>query len=241
MSNEALVNLPKGNILERIGEDSLGMILQGSFLPRLQLFTAFSSSCKDGSFPINHWGLVTGGSTEDLGTNVDVLLLSVRPLAIDDPNGSPVFCYSPVLLDAEGQPVIRDGKKVPDPVFEAIVRKADTKVEGEMPGAMYGVDFLVWIPSRKTYATLFYGTKTARRDAGFAVSRIGKMVTLTSKKIESKKYKPYYSIYAIDCSTIPPVEALPQEPSLTDELQKFNNPPKTELPEKAEAAPTREM
>jgi hypothetical protein len=239
MSNESLVNLPKGNsILERIGTGALDTVLQGSFLARLQLFTSFSASCKDGSFPINHWGLVTGGKTEDLGTQVDVLILSIRPLAIDDPNGSPIFCYSPVKLDDAGNPIKdENGKNVPDPVFARIVNKADTKIEGELPGAMYGVDFLVWIPSRKQFATLFYGTKTARRDAEFAVSRVGKMVTMTSKKVETKKFT-YFSIFATDCST--PPSALPDEPVMIEELNKFNNPPKPDVPEKVDA-PTREV
>jgi hypothetical protein len=99
-------------------------------------------------------------------------------------------------------------------------------------GCMYGPEFLVYIPQIKEFATFFCGSKSARRESPTIKALLTKPATLKSKKIETKRYT-WYGPQATSCST--PFDP-PDLEALKKVVEKFNNPPKTEV----EAAPEEE-
>jgi len=168
------------------------------------LMTSRTEKVASGEFPMNHWALVRDQNYVDIGADVDVAIVSWRPKALDMSGESIITCY--------------DHK---DAVFIRIQEKAGLKDSKCMSGA----EFLVWVPSKKCFATLFMGTKSARREAPTIKSRMGKAATLKSKKIETKSYK-WYAPLCVACST--PFELPPQE-LVVEVLTKFNNPPQNEV------------
>lgn len=223
MSDEqkALINIPEGGSLCTYSDKELELAMASQFLPRLQLMTAASDICKEGKFPNNHYALVySSGTMIDLGESTDALIVSVRPKAMDMSDGI-VISYRPYLRNDDGSIKLdEDGNQIRNPVFSGICEKADMKAKGET-GYMYGLEFLVWLGQQETFATLFFGTVSARREAGFVKSRIGGLVTFRSKMIDTGKYK-YFSYSCIPCTT-PPVN-MPEQNQLAAELHKFNNP-----------------
>jgi len=139
-----------------------------SFLPRLQLFTSNSTACKSGKFPINHYGLVRGkDQIEDLGTEIYCLPMSYRYKA----------------MNTTSDPIIT----VFDPHSELFI---DLKAKADIPdsGCVYGVEFLVWLADRETFATLYLASKSARQEAQNVLALLNKPMKLGSKFIEKKKF-----------------------------------------------------
>ena len=193
-----------GGAIEKFDDDAFAAATKaGDFLPRLQLMTANSDQCKKGEFPINHYALVQGQNLVDLGETLDIAVVTWRPkaLEIDD---EIITVYDPE-----------------DEEFKRIQEKSNEKDSG----CMFGPEFLVYIPSKKQFATFFMGSKSARREAPGLRARVGKAATLKSHLIETKKYS-WYAPTIVPCSTpmdIPPVE------EIQEQVDKFNNPPKSEV------------
>lgn len=184
-------------------EDFSNSTKSGDWLPRLQLMTSQSEKCKEGSFPINHYALVRGTDFSDLGPTIDIAVVSWRPKAIE--MGDAVISVYDVN-DAE---------------FKRIQDKS-----GEMnSGCMFGPEFLVWIPAIKEFATFFMGNKSARREAPNVKARMGRAATLKSSKIETAKYT-WFAPVVVPCST--PFD-LPDPTALGEVVERFVNPPKTEV------------
>jgi hypothetical protein len=193
----------------------------GGYLARLQLMTSNSQPCKDGLFPINHYAIVDNGNFDDLGTDVQAHVLAYRPLALDF-SDDVVAVYDPML----------DSKNQPTGEFARIKAAADASSESE---CMYGVQFLLYIPARDRLVTLMLGTKTARREVPTMVSKRGTDVTLSAKKIETKKYT-YFSIKIDKCTEeldVPISEIAP-------EIEKFCHPKAIERTPIEQASPDRE-
>jgi len=180
----------------------------GDYLPRLQLMTAASSECKEGKFPINSYALVSGQSFTDLTGAVDVLIIAWRPKAIEI-----------------GETIIT-AYDVNNKEFARIAEKSSEKDSG----CMFGPEFLVWVPSVKQFATFFMGSKSSRRESPNVKALLKKGATLKSHLIETKQYK-WMSPVVVACTT--PFE-LPAVEDIMAEVNKFNNPPTTEI-EKVEA------
>jgi hypothetical protein len=175
----------------------------GDWLQRLQLMTSNSKKCKDGSFPVNNYALVDGSNLTDLGKTVDVLVITWRPKAIE--MGEEIITiYDPA-----------------DPEFKRIQVKADIKDSG----CMFGIEFLVWVAEQKLFATFFMGGKSSRREAPNVKALMRKAATLKSHLIKGKTFD-WQSPCVTVCSTpfdTPDIEALKEE------VEKFNNPPKSDI------------
>jgi hypothetical protein len=194
----------------------------GDYLPRLALQTAAGQECKAGKFPINHYALIQDDTMKDLGTEVSMRVLSVRALAMDlSVAGAPVFCYDPkedengcttgLFNDIESRSYVKDSK------------------------CMFGLDFLVYLPSVEKFATFYFGTKTSRRDAPAMMNHLGKSVTCSAKSIKHRIHGVYWSISVMTCSE--PLD-LPDEAEVLKQIKKFQNPPVAAEPELAEKSET---
>lgn len=204
--DESLVQLTGEAAIEKFTpEDFDAAAKSGSFLSRLQLMTANTDKVKGGEFPANHYALVKNQNFIDLGPEVDCLNLAFRPKAIE-----------------MGDEIVITVFDVKNPEFIRIQEKAG---EPGLTGAMSGPEYLVYIPGQKEFATLFLGSKTARREAPNVQSRIGKAMTLKSKKITTKKYT-WFGLIVTSCST--PFD-LPEQVEMEENVIKFNNPPVQEI------------
>lgn len=175
------------------------------FLPRLQLMTSNSEECKKGNFPINNFALIQDQSYQDIGKEVDIVVLSLRSKAMEFGDEVNV-CYDP-QLDADGNAT---GE------FARIQQLAEAGGQG----AMYGVEYLVWIPAQDKFATFFLGTASLRRESGKLRALLLKAASLRPKLIETKKYK-WWSVDILSCST--PLEA-PSIARAEKEIAAFLNP-----------------
>jgi hypothetical protein len=178
-----------------------------NYLPRISLQTSQSKKCKSGEFPINSYAQISGQLYFDLGKEVDVLVIAWRPKALEmGENVISVYDHT-------------------DPEFARISEKSEIKDSG----CQYGPEFLLWIPKTKKFATFFMGSKSSRREAPALKNLLQAAATLKSKHIETKKYD-WYAPSITPCNT--PFELPPME-EIMKEVEKFNNPPKSEI-EKAE-------
>lgn len=182
----------------------VGLMQSSKYLPRLQLMTSMSKQCKAGEFPINHYALAQDSSLQDLGTDVNVMLIAARLKAVEF-GDEVISVFDPKLVDNK-----------PTGEFLRIMDKSEIKDSN----CMWGTEFLVYIPQCKCLAGLFFGSKTSRRDVPSAMLRLSKAATLKSKKIETKKYE-YFSLAILPCSETIVVEVA----GLDEEVERFLNPP----------------
>lgn len=196
---EALIKFENETAISKFTQDDFKAVASKSYLPRLQLITSQSEKGKGGEFPLNHYALISGSEYEDLGKDVDVLVLAWRPLAIDFDDDM-LMSFNPQHAK-----------------FQDIQRRANEADSA----CMYGPQYLLYIPEVKKYATLFLGSKTARQQGDSMMARMHGAATVTSTMIETKKYK-YMSILVKPCST--PFE-LPDKAEAYDEIRKFEDVP----------------
>lgn len=201
------VSIPGLNLatVQKYGDSDLAAVTKsGSFLPRVQLFTAKSNQAQDGSIGINHYGINDGGTIKDLGLTVDVLCLTWRPKALD-----------------MGEVVIAS-YKTDSNEFKRIAEKS---MESDS-GCMFGPEFLFWVPTEKKFATFLMGSKSMRREAKkWIPSYLMQPITLKSLKIETPKYT-WFSPVATVCST--PFD-MPSAEDIQEVAEAFNNPPESEV------------
>lgn len=185
----------------------------GDYLPRLQLMTANTDKCKSGEFPINTWALVRDQKFTDLGKNVDVIIVTWRPKALEIGDE----------LISRYDPNHDEFKRIQAKSFE------------QDSGCMFGPEYLVWIPSISQFATFFMGSKSARREAPNVQALLTMGATLTSKEAKNAKYT-WYTPSVTACSTsLDP----PDQDELNRQVEKFNNPAETEV-ERVDTANTRD-
>jgi len=189
--------------VQKYDDNDFDAIASAGYLARLQLMTSNSAQCKSGAFPINHYALVSGQSYQDLGESLDILVIAWRPKALDTSDGV-ITAY-----DKE------------DKEFQRIVAASDVKDSG----CMFGPEFLVYIPSIKEFATFFFGSKSGRREAPAVRGRMHKAATMKAQECKGKSHT-WFSPTTMPCTT--PFEQ-PDMDKLQEELQKFNNPPKSEI------------
>ena len=175
----------------------------GDFLPRLQLMTAASDKCKDGKFQINHYAMIRDQNFKDVGEAVDILVIAWRPKALEI-GDEVISCF--------------------DPKNTEFVRIQEKSAEANS-GCMYGPEFLVWVPAEKDFATFFCGSKSSRREAPSILAYLQKPATLKSRFVETKKFK-WWTPAVFGCST--PFDT-PNLDKLKAVVEKFNNPPATEV------------
>ncbi len=191
----------------------LSVAAGAGFLPRVQLFGANSGDVKRGKIGMGRYGLVRGKEQiEDLTVSCNCLVLSWRPKAMRIDGDDITVVYNP-QSEAFGK-ICADSEE-PD------------------SGCMYGPEFLIFLPEAQPacYATIFFSSKTMRREAPNLKGLIGKAATLKSHLIETKKFS-WHGPLVLPCSTPLPVTD-EQLGDLRGMVEKFNNPPETEV----EAAP----
>jgi len=208
-----LANVVDVASLQKYDDKTFDGMSSSTFLPRLQLMSASSDMCKQGKFPINHYAQITGQTYTDVGAEVDVLVIAWRPKAMKIGEDI-IVSHNP---DCE--------------LFKQIERES----EGKDSGCMYGPEFLVYIASTKKFATLFLGSKSARREGNNVRARLGKAATMKSQFIEWKSYK-WQAPTCIACNT--PFD-LPSTEEIVAEAEKFNNPTEGVEQEKAPSSSER--
>ena len=216
MSDEALIPVTEipGQVQKWNEKSFTDLVTATGYLPRLQLQTANSKPCKAGTFPVNHYAIVKDKTLRDIGLTVDVLIIAWRPKALEM-GEAVIAAYDPE--DAE---------------FKRIAEKSEIKDSG----CMYGPEFLVWVPALSQFALFYMGNKSARRESPNMVARLYKGATLKSKHIETKQYD-WYAPCVTPCTT--PFE-VPSKEDIAEQVEKFNNPPKTEVETATEEDETKE-
>src|SRR5207248_2188755 len=130
------------------------------------LFTSNSGEVKRGLIGMGKYGLVkTKDQIEDLGNVLDVLICGWRPLAMDFSDENPVSFFNPASAE-----------------FQRVQEKSSEPKSG----AVFGPQFLLWVPSSVTpcFATFFCGNESARREAANIKGLIGKAATFKVQLIE---------------------------------------------------------
>jgi len=187
------------------------LVSGGDYLPRFQLFGSKSDACAEGKIGMGHYGLVKDDVITDLGAEIDIVIISWRPKAVQTGDD--------LIIDYH--PEIDDKGNITNPIFKKIVGLAGVRDSG----AMYGPEFLLWVPSADVFATYHMNSKTGRREARNMEPLLGKAATLKCHLIEQGKYK-WHGPVVIPCST--PLD-LPSEEDIRAEWTKFQNPPKNEM------------
>lgn len=184
------------------------------FLPRIQLMSSNSEKCKAGEFPVNNFALIDGEEYKDIGKEVDAVLITRRPKAIEF-GEQPLSSYDPR-----------------SELFESISARAAEKDSG----CMYGTEYLLWLPAQKVFATFFYGSASARRECKTVNQFVGHGVTFKAKKISTAKYT-WFIPTCVECTSLTSND-LPEEDKINSETDRFINPPAPPKIEMAEEAPT---
>lgn len=193
-------------------DDVLAVAGSSSFLPRLQLFGSSSDAVKEGKIGVAHWGLARGkDEIEDLGKEADILVIAGRVKA----------------LDVSGQTAVVSYDRHSD-TFKSIAARS----EANGSRCMFGPEYLVWVPSAKTFATLFLSSPTARRETRALHARLRKAATCKAQLIEGKQHKWHGPVFT-PCTT---QFEMPEMPALTQEAERFTNPNTAATPELAAPA-----
>jgi len=175
-----------------------------TYLPRLQLFSSKSDACTEGKIGIGHYGLVKDNDIIDLGTELDAVIVSCRPKALQ--------------IDGDNIITVYDQESDTYQKIKELSFATDS-------GCMYGPEFLLWISSQNQFVTYFMSSKTARREARKMWPLIGQAATFKCKLIETARFK-WHGPVVVPCST--PLD-VPSVDSIQSVVGNFQNPPKSEL------------
>lgn len=198
--SENLPVIPQMQSLQKYDENDFDDLTSGGWLPRVQLCIGQSIACQEYGITPNNYALVEDQTYQDLGSSIDIAIFVWRPKAMIAGGDQPFSVYD------------RN-----NPLFQEVIDKS----MGGSSEAMFGIEFLVYVPAFKKFATFFFGNKSARRTAKKVKVFVGKAATFTSKKLSSKSYTWYTPEISI-CST--PFD-MPPEDIIIEEIDKFNNPP----------------
>ncbi len=174
------------------------VVSSGDYLSRFQLFGSKSDAVAEGRIPIAHYGLVKDGDITDLGPEVDAIIITWRPKAVQTGND---FAIS---------------YDVGSEIYQKI--KAMSSVRDS--GAMYGPEFLLWIPDAGVFTAFHMNSTTSRREAKKVRPLIGKACTFKAKLIDNNKFK-WHGPVTFPCSA---ALTPPPENALRAEADKFLNP-----------------
>lgn len=185
-------------------DDLLAVSQAGGFLPRFQLFGGSSDAVKEGKIGVGRWGLVTGkDQVEDLGAEVDVLVVAGRVKA----------------LDLSGSEAVTSYDRNSD-VFKSIAVRS----EEQNSRCMFGPEFLIYVPRSKTFATLFLSSATARKEARSFHARLRKAATCKAQLLSNKKGQKWHGPVFTPCSNVFEMPAMEQ---IVAEADKFLTQAKT--------------
>lgn len=201
----ALATLASNNQSAIAASRDFDALAKGGYLPRLELKGGNSDVVKEGKIGMGCWALVhSKDAMDDLGKSINIVPIEWRPKAMR---------IDPVTGDIM---VVHDQN---DPEFKKIQAASETKDSG----CMFGLEFLVAIQDHGL-ATLFCGTKTTRRTAPAIKALLRSGCTLGSTLIKTEKFSwhgptvdKYSGSFPIDIEKV------------TEELEKFMNPPKNQV------------
>ena len=204
--SEALIKVEDAG-LPMLGTDGQfeALVSGEDFLPSIRLMTAKSEKCSEG-FPINHFALIANQDYQDIGDKVDCVVVASRPTFIDTGGDEIVVIHRSAFNEAN---------EVTDPTALSIMERSFESNSG----CMYGPEFLLWLPDHNIFACLFMGSKSARREAKVINLRKGLGSSLIPKKIQSKRYAPWFIPTLTECSTI---TNLPDAEAVTKAVKKFS-------------------
>lgn len=198
-----LIKLTENLPVSKFTDEDFKAVSSGDYLPRLQLMISNSDPCKDGKFPINHFALVQDKTLQDLGGTVDIAIFAWRPKALEI-GENVISSYSPK---------------------SDLFLKIQARASEPNSGCMYGPEFLVWVPSVKSFATFYMGSGSLRRVSNYVMTKKGQAITLKPEPAKNKKGTWFFA-NPTACSTpfdLPPVE------KVVEQCNKFNNPPESEV------------
>jgi hypothetical protein len=205
--------VPTDVLGQQKSSDIAAMMSGGDSIPYFRLYGSNTDACKEGKIGIAHYGMESGGAIVDAGKEVPVVVLAMRPKAVQTGDDW-VVDYHPDV-DEKG--------RVTNPTFLRIM--ADSKIKNS--GAMYGPEILLWVPSLDSFVTWHLNNPTARRAAREANidSYLGKAATLSAQIIKNTKNTWHGP-------TISPHEAevdLPPFDIIQEHIEKFLNPPRNQV------------
>lgn len=147
---------------------------RGSFLPRLQLFTASSDEVKEGKIGVAVYGVVKGEDLIEVGKLVPAIPIAYRAKAMN------LRADPPQAYHNQNSEEFKDFMR----------RSADAN-----SGYVYGPEFLLWMGDPHGFVTMFFMSKTARNTAPDlrallpgADGRL-RVAVLGAKLIENDDYK----------------------------------------------------
>jgi hypothetical protein len=200
-----------GGQVQKYNDKAFEAAAGSSYLPYVNLMTSQSDECKMAKFPINHFALHASGDPVDLGGEVDLLPIAWRPKAMDISGKAMIVSYDQDSAEFKG----------------IMTRSAVANSK-----CMYGIEFLCWLPKQTRFITFYFSSKSSRKEAPGMKSRIGKACTVKPKLCQTSEYT-WFVPTVFDCNV--PFD-LPTMEDIKDEVEKFNNPPKS-LIEKAPETP----
>lgn len=195
------------------------LVANSSFLPFVQICGGSTELVKEGKIAVGRYALIRSkNSFEDLTNEVNCLPIAYRFKAMDFAGESPQSYYDP------------DSK-----AFKEIQIRADTVKE---PKCAYGPEFLLWLPDQQTYATMLFGSKTARlvSPALRDLMTERKAATLKVQLIRKGKIS-WHGPVVVPCST--PLDNAPEVEELMAQAERFANPKDSETRELAETGTER--
>lgn len=207
--NTDLINLPDDQTVSVYNDDAAFLDLSktaSSFLPRLQLFGSTSALVKEGKMPLAHWGFVSGkDDVVDLGTEVDVIPVSIRFKAMDLSGGDVLSFYNPASTE------FRD------------IQERSQDAESQ---CMAGNEFLVWVPDRKAFATFYASNSSSKQEAPKIKALLKKAATFKVKYVKGKR-NSWHAPVVIECSD--PITNIPTPELLQSTVETFRNPKDSEV------------
>lgn len=106
-----------------------------------------------------------------------------------------------------------------------------------MTGCMYGPEILLWLPEQSIFATMFWSNPTMRNEYANLHPMQGSWVTFEVRLIDDGK-NSWHGPKVASCQT-PPTN-VPDDETFRLELNKFNNPPETEVEKVDDSGDTNE-
>lgn len=165
----------------------------GDWLPRIDLVDFNSKHCKEGGLKAGSYVLVTSKD------NVTVLGPEVVMFA---------FAFRPKAMRFVGEEV-KSFHDLESAEFKQI--KADSEVPNS--NCKWGPEVLVYIPSLKKYATIFFGNATGRRETGKLKGKMPGLFTFKAQSIKRGKFTWIGPVLSV-CSApaeLPPVIELKEQ------------------------------
>lgn len=227
MTEENSITIPQdisGGLVKYSAEDLLAMTGGSEYLPRLQVVGLNSELVGEKKAVAGNLICIwTKDRIRDLALEQDVLFVTMRPKALRIDKAQNAITE---IFDRNSD----EFKKI----------QADSMLKDS--GCMFGLEFLVYIPSINEFAGFFCGSKTSRREAPAILDLMTKghdgdnrpmygaaMITIKSHFIPRAQGRQYawYAFKAIKCST--PPATLPDDEDLKEHVERFNNPPVSKI------------